>query len=46
MGKLAGKKGNKNLEFNQPPAMVFSTTVFGSHMGNGAIKGFYTVISN
>ena len=46
MGKLGGKKGNKNMEFNQPPATVFSTTVLDSHMGNGAIKGFYTVISN
>lgn len=41
-----GGGGNKNMEFNQPPATVFSTTVLDSHMGNGAIKGFYTVISN
>ena len=46
MGKLGGKKGNKNMEFNQPPATVVSTTVLDSHMGNGAIKGFYTVIYN
>lgn len=45
MGKLGGG-GDKNMEFNQPPATVFSTTVLDSHMGNGAIKGFYTVISN
>lgn len=41
-----GGGGDKNMEFNQPPATVFSTTVLDSHMGNGAIKGFYTVISN
>lgn len=29
------KKGIKNLEFNQPPAMVFSNTVLDSYMGNG-----------
>ena len=45
-GQIGGKKGNKNMEFNQPPATVFSTTVLDSHMGNGAIKGFYTVIYN